>query len=126
MEFVDDGDRVLLNIEEYDQVRTIHMRNVPSEADQPYSLHGFSVGQMQGRDLVVTTTRIGSGTFNTIGLPLSRDARLEERFEPSEDGATLQYRLTIHDPVYLTAAVETGKRFIYRPEIRVERFDCRH
>lgn len=125
MEFTDEGDRILLHIEEYDQVRTIYMSNVPNEADQPDSLHGFSVGRMDGRDLIVTTTKINSGTFNSIGLPLSLEARLEERFAPSTDGATLDYTLTIDDPVYLTAPVETGTYFIYRPEIQVEPYDCR-
>ena len=125
MEFIDDGDRILLHIEEYDQVRRIYMSNVPNEADQPNSLHGFSVGRMRGRDLVVTTTKINSGTFDSVGIPLSTQARLEERFAPSADGARLDYTLTIHDPVYLTAPVETGKQFIYRPEVQVEPFDCR-
>lgn len=125
MAFVDAGDRILLHIEEYDQVRTIHMRNIPDESDQPHSLHGFSVGQMEGRDLVVRTTKINSGTFDSVGLPLSLEAWLEERFEPSEDGASLDYYLTVHDPVYLTAPVETHKRYIYLPEIEVEKYDCR-
>jgi hypothetical protein len=79
IEFVDSGDRVLLRIEEYDLVRTIHMRDVPEGADQPHSPLGFSVGRMEGRDLVVETTKINSGTFDSIGIPLSLEARLEER-----------------------------------------------
>jgi hypothetical protein len=125
IEFIDRGDTILLRIEEYDQVRTIHMRNVPDEAAQPHSLHGFSVGRMEDRDLVVRTTKINSGTFDTIGIPLSFDAWLEERFAPSADGSTLEYYLTVHDPVYLTAPVETGKTFIYVPGIEVEEYNCR-
>jgi hypothetical protein len=100
------------------------MRDVPNEAEQPHSLHGFSVGRMDGRDLIVTTSKINSGTFDSVGIPLSLEAWLEERFAPSPDGATLDYSLTIHDPVYLTAPVETGKQFIYRPEVEVRPFDC--
>jgi hypothetical protein len=124
IEFVDEGDRVLLRIEEYDQVRTIHLRNAPAESVQPHSLQGFSIGRMDGRDLLVTTTKISSGTFDTVGLPLSRDAWLEERFSPSSDGSTLEYALTVHDPVYLSASVETGKQFIYVPGIEIESYDC--
>ena len=125
IEFVEDGDRILLRIEEYDQVRTIHLRNIPNEADQPHTLHGFSVGRMEGRELLVTTTKINSGTFDSVGIPLSLEARLEERFVPSADGSTLDYYLTVHDPVYLTAPVDTHKRFIYRPEIEIQPYDCR-
>ena len=125
IEFVDAGDQILLHIEEYDQVRTLHIRNVPAESDQPHSLHGFSVGRMEGRDLIVRTTKINSGTFDTVGIPLSMEAWLEERFAPSEDGSTLNYSLTVHDPVYLTAPVETSKKFIYRPDIELQTYDCR-
>lgn len=125
IEFVDAGDRVLLRIEEYDLVRTIHLANAPDEAGQPHTPLGFSVGRMEGRDLVVETTKINSGTFDTIGIPLSLEARLEERFSPSEDGSTLEYSLVVHDPVYLTAPVETGKTFIHVPGVELRRFDCR-
>jgi hypothetical protein len=124
IEFVEQGDRILLNIEEYDVTRTIHLRNAPAEASQPHSLQGFSTGRMEGRDLVVRTTKINSGTFDTVGIPLSEEAWLEERFSPSADGATLTYALTVHDPVYLTAPVATGKKFIYIPGTRVEKYDC--
>lgn len=124
IEFVDQGDRILLNIEEYDVTRTIHLRNGPAETSQPHSLQGFSTGRMEGRDLIVRTTKINSGTFDTVGIPLSEEAWLEERFSPSVDGATLAYSLMVHDPVYLTAPVKTGKNFIYVPGTRVEKYDC--
>jgi hypothetical protein len=124
IEFVAADDRVLLRIEEYDLVRTIHLADVPDEAEQAYAPLGFSVGRMEGRDLVVETTKINSGTFDTIGIPLSLEARLEERFAPSGDGSTLEYSLVVHDPVYLTAPVETGKTFIYVPGVELREFDC--
>jgi hypothetical protein len=98
---------------------------VPDEAAQAHSPLGFSVGRMEGRDLVVETTKINSGTFDTIGIPLSLEARLEERFSPSEDGSTLEYSLVVHDPVYLTAPVDTGKTFIHVPGVEIREFDCR-
>jgi hypothetical protein len=124
IEFVYKGDTLELHIEEYDQVRRIHMRNVPDAATQASSPLGFSVGRMQGRDLIVTTTRIDSGAFDSVGVPLSLDATLEERFAPSADGSTLEYSLLIADPVNLTAPVRTGKRFIYLPDVAVERYNC--
>lgn len=125
IEFVDAGERILLHIEEYDQIRTIYLRNAPAETDQPHARLGFSVGRMDGRALHVTTTRINSRTFDSVGIPLSLEAWLEERFEPSADGSTLHYYLTVHDPVYLTAPVETYKKYIYLPGIEVEAYDCR-
>lgn len=124
MQFVDRGGTIVLRIEEYDLVRTIHMGDAPDPASQPPSPLGYSVGRMEGRDLVVTTTRINSGTFDSVGIPLSLDARIAERFAPSDDGSTLQYTLVVEDPVNFTAPVESGKRFIYLPEISVEPFNC--
>jgi hypothetical protein len=80
---------------------------------------------LDGRDLIVKTTKINSGTFDTVGIPLSSEAWLEERFSPNEDGSTLNYALTVHDPVYLTAPVSTRKKYIYVPGVRVEKYDCR-
>lgn len=124
IEFSDEGDAIRLRIEEYDSVRMIHVRDVPDPASQPPSPLGFSVGRLEGRDLVVTTTRVSSGTFDSVGLPLSLAARLEERFSPSDDGSTLDYTLRVVDPVYFTAPVETGKRFIYLPDVSVQPFNC--
>jgi len=124
IEFVDEGDTIRLMIEEYDTVRTIHMRNAPAPASVTASPLGFSVGRIEGRDLVVTTTNINSGTFDSVGVPLSLEARLEERFAPSEDGSTLTYTLRIDDPVNFTAPVDTGKRFIYLPDAAVRPFNC--
>jgi Family of unknown function (DUF6152) len=125
IEFVDEGDVIRMRLEEYDSVRIIHIRDIPATAARPPSPLGFSVGRFEGRDLVVTTTRINSGTFDSVGLPLSLEARLEERFSPSEDGSMLDYTLRVIDPVYFTAPVDTGKRFIYLPDVSVQRFDCK-
>lgn len=124
VEFIDEGDSIRMLIEEYDTVRIIHMRNVPEPASQPASPLGFSTGRFDGRDLVVTTTRIDSGTFDSVGIPLSLEARIEERFAPSEDGSTLNYTIEVEDPVNFTAAVRSGKRFIYVAGIAVQAFNC--
>jgi hypothetical protein len=124
IEFVDNGDTLDLHIEEYDQLRTIHMRNAPDAASQPPSPLGFSVGRMEGRDLIVTTTLINSGAFDSVGIPLSLEAELLERFAPSGDGSTLEYTLTVTDPVNFTAPVQSGKRFIYLPDVRVQTYNC--
>ena len=124
IEFIDEGDTIRFLIEEYDTVRTIHMRNTPSaESIEPSPL-GFSTGRMEGRDLVINTTRINSGTFDSVGIPLSTEARLEERFAPSTDGSTLTYTLTVEDPNFFTAPVQTGKTFIYLPDASVQPFNC--
>lgn len=123
--FIDEGDTIRFLLEEYDTVRTIYMRNVPAADSVAPSPLGFSVGRMEGRDLVVTTTKIDSGTFDSVGLPLSLEAEVSERFAPSADGAELVYTLVVDDPVNFTEPVETGKRYIYLPDATVQPFNCR-
>ena len=73
MEFVDEGEQILLRLEEYDLVRTIHM-NADPRVEPPRAPLGFSTGHWDGGTLVVTTTRISWRYFNTVGIPLSEDA----------------------------------------------------
>ena len=126
MEFHDEGDEIVLRLEEYDTVRTIHMRaDADDPADAAASPLGYSVGRREGRDLVVTTTRVSSGTFDSVGIPLSGQAVIVERFAPSEDGARLDYTMTVTDPVNFTRPVEVGKHWIWLPEVEVEPYRCR-
>jgi hypothetical protein len=124
MEIVDAGDRILLRIEEYDTLRTIYMSDMPDAASQPYSRLGFSVGRWDGARLIVTTTRADWGHFDSVGIPLDRDAVLEERFTLADDGARLDYALTVTDPLTFTQPVTLEKHFIWLPDARVEPFAC--
>ena len=122
MEFVDQGDVILLHIEEYDLVRTIHM----SAGDEPQAASplGYSVGRWEGRDLMVTTTNVNWGHFDTVGIPLSDAVEIVERFTPSDDGARLDYHVTVTDPATFTEPVEIGKHWIWSPGVEVEPFEC--
>jgi Family of unknown function (DUF6152) len=125
IEFVRSGDDIVLKLEEYDSVRTIDMNGTPADAARaaPSPL-GYSIGRWDGTTLAVTTTRVNSGTFDSVGIPLGTDAELVERFTPSADGARLDYRLTVTDPATFTRPVELGKHWIWRPEVTLGRYAC--
>jgi hypothetical protein len=128
MEFVEQaGGVILLRLEEYDTLRTIHMgeAGAAGAARQAPNPLGYSVGRWDGRNLIVTTTRINSGTFDSVGIPLSEQAEIVERFAPTEDGARLDYAMTVTDPVNFTRPVEVGKHFIHLPDVVVEPYECR-
>jgi hypothetical protein len=125
LEFSRDGDDIVLRLEEYDTVRTIHMNDGAGAAEAPFSPLGYSVGRWDGRDLVVTTTRINSGTFDSVGIGLSLQAEIVERFSPSEDGSRLDYSMTVTDPETFTRPVELGKHWIWLPEVELQKFGCR-
>jgi hypothetical protein len=124
MEFVKDGDDILMRMEEYDTVRRIRMTDTVIEDEQP-SLHGTSRGRWDGSTLVVTTTNIGYRWFNGTGIPLGPNATTEERFTPNADGSRLEYTMTVTDPATFTAPVTLRKAWEWRPGEQLRPYECR-
>ncbi|MGD2167941.1 MAG: DUF6152 family protein, partial [Gammaproteobacteria bacterium] len=89
IEFRRAGEDIVLHLEEYDAVRTIHMDQQPSPTDGQRTPLGHSVGEWNGETLVVTTTRLNWPWFSQSGIPLSPQATLTERFTPAADGSRL-------------------------------------
>jgi hypothetical protein len=123
IEFVDRGATIELKLEEYDTLRTIHMRPGPV-GDVPRALLGHSVGKWDGSTLVVETTRLSEPYLNNTGAPMGPNAQLVERFSPSADGSRLEYTITITDTASLTAPVEGKRSWVWRPGERLMPFNC--
>ena len=94
-------------------------------ATAPATPLGHSVGRWEGTTLVVTTTRSSWGYFDSVGIPLARDAVMVERFAPSADGARLDYSLVVTDAENFTSPVELTKSWIWRPEVTRGAYECR-
>ena len=125
MEFIDGGERIVLRIELYDVVRTIHMEvEQPTAGESALTPQGYSRGTWEGGTLVVRTNRLGWPYFDQSGIPQSPEAELLERFTPSEDGTRLEYSLTVSDPATFTEPVTLNKYWTWRPEARVRPFEC--
>ena len=124
MEIVEQGDSILLRIEEYDTLRTVHMTETVTPANQPFSKLGYSTGRWEGGTLVVTTTNVNWPHFDSVGIPLSDAVELVERFTPSVDGSRLDMTMTVTDPATFTESVEIGKTWLAIPGIQVEPYDC--
>ena len=107
MHFVDGGDRITVNIQENDVVRTIYLGENAAAAAQPPSPLGHSVGHWEGTTLVVHTTNINWPYFDRTGIPLSEDVVVDERFEISETGSHMVIRVVTADPVNFEAPVTT-------------------
>ena len=123
MEFVKDGDRIIMRLEEYDTVRTIHMnpRAVPPAA---HTLHGFSRGRWEGTTLVVETDHIVAGYFDHEGTPQSDQIRTVERFTANPDQSRLDYTLTTTDPVNFERPFTLTRYFLWKPENSVHPYEC--
>jgi hypothetical protein len=124
MEIVDRGDTIELLLEEYDTRRVVHLRGAGVRAAATPGPLGHSVGRFEGSTLIVTTTRSTWGHFDSVGIPLSPDAVLEERFTPSADGARLDYQLKVTDAATFRAPVELTKTWIWRPEVTRGTYAC--
>ena len=123
MEFVRDGDRIIMRLEEYDTVRTIHMnpKAVPPAA---HTLHGFSRGRWEGTTLVVETDHIAAGYFDHEGTPQSDQIRTVERFTPNPDHSRLDYTLTTTDPANFERPFTLTRYFLWKPENSVHPYEC--
>jgi hypothetical protein len=123
VEFVRDGDRILMRIEEYDSLREIHM-NADAAAPAEHTQFGFSRGRFDGETLIVETDHIQEQYFDPDGVPQSESMSLVERFMPNADYTRLDYRITVTDPVYFTEPFDLTRYFVWRPEMRVAPYDC--
>ena len=124
MEFVERRGDILLRLEEYDTVRTIHMKAGAGTNPTVPPLLGYSVGRWDRNTLVVTTTRTNWRHFNTVGIPLGAAAEMVERFTPTADGSRLDYELTVTDPETFTKPVVLRKHWIWLPDIKISPYRC--
>jgi len=123
VEFTRVGDTIVLTIEEYDTVRTIHMNpNAPAPAE--HTLLGFSRGRLDGNALVVETDHIKAGYFDHEGTPMSDQIKVVERFVPNADYTRLDYTLTTTDPVNFERSFDLKRYFVWKPENIVHPYEC--
>ena len=123
MELVQEDGRIMMRFEEANTIRSIHMDGAAPSPDQPHTGLGYSVGHWVGDVLTIETTQMLGGGIRR-GYPLSRDARLVERYwrEPGEKD--LQLELLVDDPVNYTETFKLGREWIWAPDDQVLPYDC--
>jgi hypothetical protein len=123
VEFVDEGERILFRISEFNTERVIHMAEDADVASAPPSLFGVSTGVWEDGALVVRTTKINEDQLN-FRVPQSEAVALVERFTPSADGARLDYEIEITDPATFTEPVRLAKHWIYIEGAELATYEC--
>lgn len=122
-EFVDEGSEILIRLEMYDLVRTIHMdQPVPPEDVVPTRL-GYSIGHWEDNTLVVETTHIDWNYYDTRGTPQSDAAEVTERFTLSDDQSRIDYHITTVDPAVFTEPATIAGHWLALGE-EIEPYDC--
>jgi hypothetical protein len=123
VEFVRQGDRILMRIEEYDSQRVIHMNPDAAPPAEPTQM-GFSRGRFEGDTLVVETDHLRVQYFDPDGVRQSEQMRLVERFTPRNDYERLDYRVTVTDPATFTKPFDLTRYFTWRPGMTVVPYNC--
>jgi hypothetical protein len=122
LEFVPQGDDLLIRLEESDARRVIHMGS--ADPDPEYSMYGYSIGRWDGNTLIVETEKIDTPHFYGDGTPQSRNIRLTEYFTLSENKDRLDYRVIVDDPETFTEIREFTRYWVWRPDLTVEPYNC--
>lgn len=104
IEFIDQGDTIVLNIEEWDNSRTIYLDADP-DAEVEYTRLGYSVGRWEGDTLHVETKRVNYPYFNDQGIPQTDAVEIVEAFTLSENDTRLDWTATLTDPGTFTEPV---------------------
>ena len=126
VEFIEEGDRIRLRIEEWEAVRTIDMVSTGVPADAPGTPLGYSVGHWEGDDtLVVETARVDFPYLDDEGTPMSSDVQMTERFTISEDGSRLDYEISVTDPENLVEPATWVASWNWIPGIEIKSFECK-
>jgi len=121
IEFVRNGNDILLRMEEYDTVRRINMNPGTSSEN---SILGNSTGHWEDDTLVVTTSSVSYRHFDGLGTPQGTNPRFEERFRVSDDNSRLEYEITAVDEEVFTEPVTLTKHWIWRPGEQVKPYEC--
>lgn len=124
IEFTKQGDDIVLRLEEWDTVRTIHMTGGSDPGSQPATPLGYATGRWDGDALVVETSRIDWPFFDDVGTPQSADVKTVERFSLSDDGSRLNYTITVTDPVTFTEAVTFDGYWVWAPGQAIKPYNC--
>lgn len=113
VEFVKESDDVIImNLEEYDIVRTFNMTDTHDDSAAEASLMGYSTGVWEGDKLVVTTTKV-------TDMPT---ARFTETFQMREDREYVDYTRTAEGGGGRDA--EDTKYWRYVPGTKIEPYAC--
>ncbi len=122
IELVEQGNRLLIRGEAYDLTRVVYLEP-PASLPAPTAL-GLSVGRLSGDELVIETSRIDYHSYGDLGPAQSQESHVVERFKLAADGLTLDYEITVTDPVMLAEPWAWGGSFIYREGAAIRPWNC--
>ena len=125
IEIIDQGDSILIHLEEWNAMRTVYLQPDVSSDELEATPLGYSTGVWDGDTLVVTTTHIDYPYLDEHGTPQSEAVRVIERFVPSSDNRALDWTAEISDPGTMTEPVIAfTTRWEWVPGETIQDYDC--
>ena len=130
IEIVQAVDHLVMLYEGQNQVRRIYFEGGVTKTEQPQdefepSANGYSVGRWEGRTLIVNTDHLKPHfTFVSGGLPVSGNARIEERYSLSNDGSRIDATLTLVDPEYYRVPVVWRRHWERTTNRQIVDYEC--
>jgi hypothetical protein len=124
VEFVEDGERILMRFESWNATRVVYMNPGAGPPGGRRSPHGTSFGRWEGETLAVFTLYIDYPYFDASGTPQSPAVSVLERYTPSDDGSRLDWRFTVTDDATFTEPVVREGFMAFEPGAAIEPDAC--
>ena len=124
IELVEEGEDIVIRMEQWDGVRRIHMGDSGDAEDAPPTPMGYSVGHWEGDTLVVSTNRVNWPYFDDLGTPQSEAVEMVERFSMSDDEQWLAWEASITDPANLAEPAVVRQRYEWIPGEEIKPYNC--
>ena len=125
IQIVHEDEKIVMRFERGNTTRSIRMHGAAPSPHEPHTGLGYSVGHWERAVLTLETTHILDGVIrNNRGYPISREARITERYwrEPGEND--LQMELLVDDPTNYTETLKLGRVWIWSPNEQVRLWKC--
>jgi hypothetical protein len=123
VEFIADGDTVVMRYSAWDASRIVYMQPGAAPAVQPHTLHGTSFGRWEDTTLAIFTTYIDDPQAAARGWPQSRDVTVLERYTPTPDFTRLDWQAIVTDPPTGREPRRIAGYHAYEPGTAIGRFD---
>lgn len=124
IEFVDQGDRILMRYEEWHGQRIVYMNPANGPAVQAPSAKGVSFGRWNDTTLEIFTLYIDYPYFDDLGTPQSESVTVFERYVPNETYTRLDWEVSVTDAATFTMPVAQEGYMTFEPGERIKPFTC--
>jgi len=106
-------------------IRQVHMDQSEFPEDVTPSRMGYSIGRMEGEELVIDTKYFTYDRWgNGRGVPSGEQKVVQERYSLDEDGKSMDVTYSFSDPEYLTDTVEGQGAYVLRNAMTISEYNC--